>query len=75
MSHVVLCISTTHVGESTIVESGRLYMSDDPVVRAHPELFDSELEKYAVGYQSPTEPTVESGEVRRGPGRPRKVVA
>lgn len=74
MSNVVIAISTTHVSESCQIISGRLYLDDDPVVINHPELFDGDLAKYAVGYVAPVieELTANPGEVRRGPGRPKK---
>lgn len=58
-----------------MVEGGRLYFADDPVVIANPGLFTSELERFAVGYHERVVETATAapGEVRRGPGRPRKV--
>jgi hypothetical protein len=72
MSNVVICISTTHVSEFTQIISGRLYLDDDPIVRAHPDLFDHNLAKYAVGYVEPSPIVDRVDEPRRGPGRPRK---
>lgn len=71
---VVIATCTTHISESQQIVEGRLYLADDPVVRAHPGLFTTDLERYAMGYIVPVveDTTAAPGEVRRGPGRPRK---
>lgn len=71
---VVMCKSSTHVSESEMTHVGVLYMDDHPVVIQHPDLFDRDLEKYAIGYAPPVIETATAapGEIRRGPGRPRK---
>ena len=76
MPNVVIAISTTNVSESRQIVSGRLYMDDDPTVLAHPELFDGDLEKYAVGYVVPAieETTANPGEVRRTASKKRETI-
>lgn len=71
---VVIATCTTHVSETEQIVEGRLYLADDPIVRAHPTLFTDNLEPYALGYRRPDIETATAGpgEVRRGPGRPRK---
>ncbi len=69
MADLVICTSSAFVSEWEMVEGGRLYYADDPVVKANPGCFTADLERYAVGYQdrqvNVETATAAPGEVRR----------
>lgn len=77
MPELVICVASAHVSEYQMVEGGRLYYADDPIVLSNPGMFTDELDRFAVGYDERQAHIFETataapGEVRRGPGRPRK---
>ncbi len=76
---VVYALFTSHVNEYTMLKEGDLYMSDHPLVRAHPDWFSKDLSKIAIHGSYVDEPFIDGEEPvefeppRRGPGRPRKI--
>jgi hypothetical protein len=66
MARLVICVATAHVSESQMVEGGRLYFADDPLVVNNPGMFTAELEPFAVGYQERAveAATANPGEIR-----------
>lgn len=68
----------TNAGYPMMIVQGTHWPASDPIVKQHPDLF-SDDPRYGLVFS--TEPviveqaTAAPGEVRRGPGRPRKSVA
>jgi hypothetical protein len=69
-----MCLTDAFVSEWQQLEGGKLYFADDPVVRANPGMFDTQLERHAVGFAQREAARFETLDepVKRGPGRPRK---
>jgi hypothetical protein len=60
-------------GTNVVISSDDFYADDHPYVRAWPEMFADMFDLVKIHHASEVEQaTAAPGEVRRGPGRPRK---
>jgi len=74
---IVLAKSDVWIETNVMIRRGQPWDADHPVVRAHPECFtddDPTLLEHSFERPAVEEMTAVPGEVRRGPGRPRKNV-
>ena len=75
---IVLAKDTTWVDSYTMIRKGQPWDADHPIVKAHPENFtdqDPTLLEHTFDRSPVKEMTANPGELRRGPGRPRKIDA
>jgi hypothetical protein len=77
MAGVVFAVATTYATDTILIREGEPWAADDPLVVGKPELFTSNPDRYVRRSAPPPVAVVESataepGELRRGPGRPRK---
>jgi hypothetical protein len=80
MANVVFATTTAWISETVMIRVGQVWAADDPVVTEHPDCFTADpagFERRTVAARvSPPvvveSATAEPGELRRGPGRPRR---
>lgn len=74
MVDVVYAVANGWVDEGTFLRRGQIFAANDGLVLARPDLFTDDPSEFLARPAPPVveQATAEPGELRRGPGRPRK---